>query len=106
MVGLAEKGGGNVATAGEKQVGGAVSPIGIQTDETGNAQPLYRVFIVFSVPGAAGDQYGRIHGGFLSSGGLLYFMQMGGRGVRHMPVRAGEWNATRRGSFLSAAVQK
>ncbi len=105
-VGLTEKGGGYVAAAGEKQVGSAVSLIGIQTDDAGNAQPFYRVFIVFGVPGAAGDQYGGIHGGFLPSGELLYFMQMRGRGVRHIPVRTGNWKAFCRAAVLPLLPRK
>lgn len=40
VVGLAEKGGCDVAAAGKKKVRGGVRPIGVQTDKTGNAQPF------------------------------------------------------------------
>jgi len=74
VVRLAEKGGRDVTTAREKQVGGGVRLAGIQTDEKGNVQFHQGVFIVLGVLGAAGDQYGGIgHDGVPSFGGVTLF---------------------------------
>lgn len=66
VVGLAEKGGRNVAAARKKKVCGGVCLPGIQTDKAGYTQLFYGVFIVLCVSGTAGDEYGgSCHGGFL-----------------------------------------
>lgn len=58
VVGLTEKGGRDVAAAGEQKVCGIVRLDGIHADKAGNAHPSYDIFIVSGVLGTTGDQYG------------------------------------------------
>ncbi len=58
VVGLTEKGGCDVAAAGEQKVCGIVRLGGIHADKAGNAHPSYNIFIVSGVLGTTGDQYG------------------------------------------------
>ena len=69
VVGLAEKGRGDVAAAREKKMRGVVCLTRVETDKAGNAHPSYCVCIVFGVLWTTGDQYGGSgHGGILSAG--------------------------------------
>lgn len=58
VVGLTEKGGRDVAAAGEQKVCGIVRPGGLHADKAGNAHPSYDIFIISGVLGTTGDQYG------------------------------------------------
>lgn len=85
---LAEKGGCNVAAAGEKQVGGMVCGLRMEGGMTGDAKPFQGFFIVFCMPAAACDDYGweKGHVAYSFCGGeaLLYFMQKTDIGLKNI----------------------
>ena len=76
---LAKKGRGNVAAAGEEQVGGLICGIGMKRGVAGDTQPVQRFFIVFCIFTAACNDHGGEKGHaltpFCDEETLLYFMQ-------------------------------
>lgn len=88
---LAKEGGGDVAAAGEKQMGCGCRFLGIQCGKKGNIQSLQGVFIVFDIFGAArdGDKGERGHGLLLWGRVLLYFMRAAAGGSECGGLSAG-----------------
>lgn len=76
VIRLAEKGGRNVAAAGEEQMRGPICGFVLKGGAVGDTQPFQRFFVIFCIFTAAGDDDGgeRGHGGsFLQWESVILF---------------------------------